>query len=73
MIHRLHYLKAGLSLVLVFVGLKMIAADVYKVPIGISLGVIALVLGVSTAASWFWPRPPKEQNATGVRSSAAEG
>ena len=58
-IHRFHYLKAGLSTVLVFVGLKMLAIDVYKLPIGTSLGVIATVLGVSIAASWFWPRPPR--------------
>ena len=56
-IHRFHYLKAGLSTVLVFVGLKMLAIDVYKVPVGMSLGIIATVLGVSIAASWFWPRP----------------
>ena len=55
-IHRFHYLKVGLSVVLVFVGLKMLAADLYKVPIGVSLGIIALALGVSTAASWWWPR-----------------
>lgn len=59
-IHRFHYLKVGLSVVLVFVGLKMLAVDVYKVPIGVSLGVIVLVLGASTAASWFWPRVPRE-------------
>ena len=59
-IHRFHYLKAGLSTVLVFVGLKMLAIDVYKVPVGISLGVIALVLGVSIAASWFRPRSAQE-------------
>jgi tellurite resistance protein TerC len=59
-IHRFHYLKAGLSTVLIFVGLKMLAIDVYKVPVGISLGVIAVVLGVSIAASWFWPRPAQE-------------
>jgi tellurite resistance protein TerC len=55
-IHRFHYLKAGLSAVLVFVGVKMLAIDVYKVPVGVSLGVIAVFLGVSIAASWFWPR-----------------
>jgi tellurite resistance protein TerC len=55
-IYRFQYLKVGLSVVLVFVGLKMLAADVYKVPIGVSLGVIALVLAISTAASWFRPR-----------------
>ena len=55
-IDRFHYLKLGLSVVLVFVGLKMLAADVYKVPVGVSLAVIAGVLGVAVAASWFWPR-----------------
>jgi tellurite resistance protein TerC len=56
-IHRFHYLKIGLSLVLIFVGTKMLASDVYKMPVGASLAVIALVLGVATAASLIWPRP----------------
>src|SRR5690606_13080659 len=47
-IHRFHYLKIGLSVVLVFVGVRMLLADVYSLPIGLSLGVIALVLGVAT-------------------------
>jgi tellurite resistance protein TerC len=55
-IDRFHYLKLGLSVVLVFVGLKMLAADVYKVPVSVSLAVIAGVLAVAVAASWFWPR-----------------
>jgi tellurite resistance protein TerC len=55
-IHRFHYLKIGLSMVLVFVGLKMLAVDVYQVPIGVSLSVIAVVLGIATVASWLWPR-----------------
>jgi tellurite resistance protein TerC len=55
-IHRFHYLKVGLSVVLVFVGLKMLAVDLYKVPIGASLGFIVFVLGAATAASWLWPR-----------------
>jgi tellurite resistance protein TerC len=55
-IHRFHYLKVGLSLVLVFVGLKMLAAEVYRMPIGASLGVIALILAATVLASWRWPR-----------------
>src|SRR5690606_12992985 len=55
-IHRFHYLKFGLSVVLVFVGLKMLASDIYKIPVGVSLGVIALVLGTSMLASWWWPK-----------------
>ena len=57
-IHRFHYLKLGLSIVLVFVGTKMLAVDVFKVPIGASLVFIVLVLGVAIAASWFWPLAP---------------
>ena len=60
-IHRFHYLKIGLSVVLVFVGLKMLAAEVYKVPVGVSLAVIALVLGAAVLASWLWPRTAQEQ------------
>jgi tellurite resistance protein TerC len=57
---RFHYLKVGLSVVLVFVGVKMLATDVYKIPVGLSLAVIVLVLGVAMAASWFWPRAAGE-------------
>ena len=50
-IERFTYLKVGLSVVLVFVGAKMLLADMFKIPIGISLGVIAAVLATSIAAS----------------------
>ena len=45
------YLKVGLSLVLAFVGAKMMLVDVYKIPIGASLGVIGAVLALSVIAS----------------------
>jgi hypothetical protein len=40
----------------------MMVVDVYKIPIGVSLGVIAGILGLSVAASLLWPvaEPPKE-------------
>jgi TerC family integral membrane protein len=50
---RFHYLKVGLAMVLVFVGGKMLLLDVYHVPIGISLAVIAMILGGAIAASWL--------------------
>ena len=53
---RFHFLKLGLAAVLGFVGGKMLLADVFKIPIGVSLGVIALLLAVSIAASWMLPR-----------------
>jgi tellurite resistance protein TerC len=46
-----HYLKLGLSLVLVFVGVKMVLVEFYKIPIGMSLGVIGAILTLSIVAS----------------------
>ncbi|MEW6335922.1 MAG: TerC family protein [Acidobacteriota bacterium] len=50
-VEKFHYLKLGLSVVLAFVGVKMLLTDVAKVPIGVSLGVIAAVIGVSIVVS----------------------
>jgi tellurite resistance protein TerC len=58
-ITRFAHLKTGLALILVFVGAKMLLAEVYHLPIGISLGVIAAILAVSMLASWL--RPPREK------------
>ncbi|HEU4628618.1 MAG TPA: TerC family protein [Gemmatimonadaceae bacterium] len=55
-IHKFHFLKLGLSIVLVFVGAKMLLSDVYHVPIALSLGVIAVVLAASIAASLLFPK-----------------
>ena len=48
---RFRYLKHGLATVLVFVGVKMLIAEVYKIPIGVSLGVVASILAVAIGAS----------------------
>jgi tellurite resistance protein TerC len=48
---RFHYLKVALAAILSFVGVKMLVAEWYKVPIGLSLGVIAGMLAVAMAAS----------------------
>lgn len=45
------FLKVGLSFVLCFVGVKMTLVDVFKIPIGISLGAVAMILLVSIVAS----------------------
>jgi tellurite resistance protein TerC len=52
-----HYLHHGLSALLVFIGGKMIASDLLEIPTGLSLGVVAAILGVSVAASLLRPRP----------------
>ncbi len=51
MIDRFAYLKLGLAAVLVFVGAKMLLADVYKLPIWISLAMIAATIAISVMAS----------------------
>jgi len=48
---RFRYLKPGLAAVLVFVGAKMMLTDIYKIPIGLSLGVVAGILAVAVVAS----------------------
>lgn len=54
---RFHLLKYGLALVLVFVGIKMLIVDFYQVPIGLALGIVALILLSSVAASLTATRP----------------
>ncbi len=44
---RFSLLKYGLALVLMFIGVKMLLIDVYKIPVGLSLGVVAAIIGVS--------------------------
>lgn len=45
------YLKLGLSAVLTFVGVKMVITDIYHIPVGASLGVVAGILTISILAS----------------------
>jgi tellurite resistance protein TerC len=58
-VHRFVYLKYGLAAVLVFVGAKMMLVDVYKIPVGVSLSVVATVIGASIALSLL--RPPRRE------------
>lgn len=56
LMHRFVYLKLGLALVLVWVGVKMLLLEVYKIPTGISLAVVIAVLTVAVTASWMRTR-----------------
>jgi tellurite resistance protein TerC len=65
-VDKFYYLKLGLSVVLVFVGTKMAMVDLYKIPVGVSLGVIAGILGISVIASlWRAQRLLKLEKSTG--------
>jgi tellurite resistance protein TerC len=62
---RLRYLNVGLASVLMFVGAKMLISEVYKVPIAVSLAAIAVLLGLSVAASLYRQGPiPSERAST---------
>ena len=51
-----HYLHYGLSAILVFVGAKMLLADIYKLPVGAALSVVAGILLIAIVASVVRPR-----------------
>ncbi len=57
--HLLHY---GLSIILTFIGVKMLGAHWYKIPTIAALGVIVAVLAMSVAASLIFP-PKAERHA----------
>jgi tellurite resistance protein TerC len=56
MAKQFHLLKYGLAVILMFIGVKMLLLDVYKIPVGIALGIVALILLVSVAASYATSR-----------------
>lgn len=58
-IYKFWLLKLGLAVVLTFVGVKMLVAGFYPIPIHISLLVIAVVLGGAVAASLAFPKKEK--------------
>jgi len=51
MAERFHLLKYGLAVILMFIGVKMLLLDIYKIPVGIALGIVGMILLVSVATS----------------------
>ncbi len=70
MMTKFHLLKFGLALILSFIGVKMLVADLYrvqfagaigithplKIPIGVALGVVAALLALSVIGSALFPQ-----------------
>ncbi|MFA5012560.1 MAG: TerC family protein [Ignavibacteria bacterium] len=56
------FLKIGLSVILVFVGIKMMIVDFYKFPISLSLGIIIAILAISVLASLIIKQKPKPES-----------
>jgi tellurite resistance protein TerC len=51
-----HYLHYGLSVVLIFIGLKMLGSHYMNIPTGWALAIVLLVLGASIVASLLNPQ-----------------
>jgi tellurite resistance protein TerC len=71
------YLPTGLAIVLMFVGVKMIVSEFYKIPIALSLGIVASVLAGSIVASRIWPKPeeahaPRREDPDAEEAAAEE-
>jgi tellurite resistance protein TerC len=66
------YLKYGLALILVFVGSKMAMAQLIKIPVEISLLVIAVILGVSMVASVRKSKKEVENKPGGTRQQGGD-
>ena len=69
--HLLHY---GLSVILIFIGAKMMASQYVHIPIGIALGVVAGVLVVSVVLSLIFPQKvgSKRRNCKSFRGDLLE-
>jgi tellurite resistance protein TerC len=62
---RMRFLRQGLSVILLFVGAKMLASEWFPISALESLGVIIAVLIVAGLASWLLPGV--SENSTGIR------
>ena len=56
MIEMFHFLHYGLSLILIFIGAKMLASSYVEIPIGVALSVVGVVLTLSIALSMVFPK-----------------
>ena len=65
-VDKFQYLRVGLSFVLTFIGVKMVITDLYHIPVGTSLAVVAGILAVAVLAS-LW----KARNSSGELSTGA--
>jgi tellurite resistance protein TerC len=58
------YLHYGLSVVLIFIGMKMLLSEHVVIPTAVALGVVAGVLAIAVVASLLFPKKNKTRNST---------
>ncbi len=68
-----HYLKFGLSIVLAFIGVKMLIESIYDMPILLALAVVGSVITLSIVASILRPRKQKEEGPKVEHIQESEG
>ncbi len=59
MADRFHLLKYGLAFILMFIGVKMLLLDVYKIPVGFALAIVFAILVASIVGSLTVEKPPR--------------
>jgi len=70
-IDKFTYLKLGLSVILTYVGVKMLLADIFPIPTFLSLAIIALVLAAAIVASIMRARRINEKSETSQAENAS--
>jgi tellurite resistance protein TerC len=55
-----HYLHYGLSLILIFIGFKLLVTDYLHIPMAISLGVVGFILALSVIMSLILPKKEED-------------
>ncbi|MBL8514327.1 MAG: TerC family protein [Betaproteobacteria bacterium] len=63
MADRFHLLSYGLAIVLMFVGVKMLIVEFYKIPVFLSLGIVAAILAAAVVASLKIPKRDSDRPA----------
>ncbi|GAB3326723.1 TerC family protein [Hymenobacter humi] len=61
MMRLFHYLHYGLSLILVFIGFKILVESIFPIPMPVALGVVGGLLLLSILASVVWPKKEVEE------------
>jgi tellurite resistance protein TerC len=59
---KFYYLKPALTTLLFFIGFKMLLSEFYKIPIEVSLGIIASILGIAIGLSYLRTRRLQTQD-----------
>ena len=61
MMEMFRYLHYGLSLILVFIGAKILLENVVPIPMPVALGVVGSLLVLSVVASVVWPKQETDE------------